>query len=499
LKPVSIGIDLGTSGLKTIALTPEGHTVAETSASYPLLTPRPGWTEQYPSDWLEATRKTLSELAQKLSLTGHVPIAIGLSGQMHGMVPLDAKGNVVRPAPLWNDQRTAEACAEIEAAIPRKELIQRTGNPAVTGFQLPKLIWLRKAEPENYARTALVLLPKDYLAFALTGRAATEPSDASGIGTLNLVTQNWDQDIIQALNIKPTVFPEVIPSHGVVGGLSKDWASATGLPQGLPVIAGAGDNAGAAIGLGLSQARPGLGSVSLGTSGVIFAPMDKPTPDPQGRIHLFCHADGGYHFLGVTLAAAGSLQWYRDKLAPGVPFDELMKEAAAVPVGSEGVSFMPYLAGERSPHLNPDLRGAWLGLSLAHGRGHMTRAILEGVAFSLKDVMEVMNPLAPINKLLAIGGGARSEFWLGIVGNVLGVPLEKPQLEEGPARGAAILGLVGAGGYASVAPALEATTLRSEAVAIEPDAAYSQAYERFKKAFEVVSRLSLIPVLQRDL
>lgn len=489
MKPVSIGIDLGTSGLKAIALTPEGQTVAETQASYPLLTPRPGWTEQNPSDWLEATQKTLKGLAQKLAEQGYTPIALGLSGQMHGMVPLDKEGKVVRPAPLWNDQRTAQACAEIEAAIPRRDLIQRTGNPAVTGFQLPKLVWLRQAEPQNYARTTLILLPKDYLAFALTGKAATEPSDASGIGALKLASQNWDSDIIQALDIKPSVFPEVIPSHAVVGGLTSDWATATGLPQGLPVIAGAGDNAGAAIGLGLSSARPGVGSVSLGTSGVIFAPLEIPTPDPEGRIHLFCHADGGYHFLGVTLAAAGSLQWYRDKLAPGVPFDALMQEAEAIPAGSEGVSFMPYLAGERSPHLDPDLRGAWLGLSLAHGRGHLTRAILEGVAFSLKDVMEVMNPLTSVHRLLTIGGGARSELWLSIVGSVLGVALEKPELEEGPARGAAILGLVGAGQYASVAKALEATAPKSEAVEIKPDAAYGQAYERFRKAFQSVSSL----------
>lgn len=456
MKPVGIGVDLGTSGLKAIAITADGQTVAEASATYPLLTPQPGWTEQNPSDWVEAARHALKELVKKLQQGNWEPVAIGLSGQMHGATFLDKQGQVVRPAPLWNDQRTAQACAEIEAAMPRQDLIQRTGNPAVTGFQLPKLVWLRHAEPEHYARTSHMLLPKDYLAYVLTGQMATEPSDASGIGALNLGSQAWDIEIIQALGLNPALFPPVIPSHGVVGSLKAEWAQALGLPK-LPVVAGAGDNAGAAIGLGLSSARPGRGSVSLGTSGVIFMPTQEPTPDPEGRIHLFCHADGGYHFLGVTLAAAGSLQWYRDKLAPGVSFEELMQEAQSVPPGSDGVVFMPFLAGERSPYLDPDLRGAWLGLSLAHGRGHLTRALLEGVAFSLRDVLEVMQPLVRIDKLLAIGGGARSDFWLSIVGSTLALPLARTAIEEGPARGAAILGLVGAGLYASVAEAISAT------------------------------------------
>ncbi len=464
---VAIGIDLGTSGLKALALTPQGQRVAEASAGYPLLTPKPGWTEQNPEDWLEAARQALSQLAQQLKPQGLRPVSLGLSGQMHGAVFLDAKGQVVRPAPLWNDQRTDQACAEIEATVPRAELIQRTGNPAVTGFQLPKLIWLRQAEPASFARTAQVLLPKDFLAYALTGQMATEPSDASGVGALHLATQRWDSDLLAALGLQPSLFPPILPSHGVVGPLRADWAQATGLPLGLPVVAGAGDNAGAAIGLGLSSQRPGLGSVSLGTSGVIFLPTLAPVPDPQGRVHLFCHADGGYHYLGVTLAAAGSLQWYRDRLAPGVSFDVLLAEAQAVPPGSEGVVFMPYLAGERSPYLDPALRGAWLGLSLAHGRGHLTRALLEGVALSLREVLEVMRPLAPIERLLAIGGGARSDFWLSILGSVLGLPLARTPIEEGPARGAAILGLVGAGVYPSLAEALEATAPPSLEVELE--------------------------------
>lgn len=485
MNPVSIGLDLGTSGLKVIAVTAQGERVAEASAGYPLLTPKPGWTEQNPQDWVEATRKALSELA--LALRGrYEPVALGLSGQMHGATFLDAQGQVIRPAPLWNDQRTGEACAEIERAIPRSELIQRTGNPAVTGFQLPKLVWLRRAEPENFARVAQVLLPKDYLGFALTGHMATEPSDASGVGALNLAARAWDRDILSALDLRAGMFPEVLPSHAVSGRLSPEWAKATGLPEGLPVVAGAGDNAGAAIGLGLSQTRPGLGSLSLGTSGVLFVPLETPTPEPEGRIHLFCHADGGYHLLGVTLAAAGSLQWYRDKLAPGVPFDELMGEAEAIPVGSDGLVFMPYLAGERSPYLDPDLRGSWLGLSLAHGRGHLTRSLLEGVALSLRDVLEVMRPLVRLERLLAIGGGARSELWLSIVASALRLPLARTEIEEGPARGAAVLGLVGAGVYASVAEALEATAPQQTELQhhrLEMEAVYA----RYKQGFAAVT------------
>lgn len=488
-KPVSIGIDLGTSGVKIIALDPTGQSVAESSATYPLLTPQPGWTEQNPLDWVAGVKQGLRDLTRQLE-GKFTPIAIGVAGQMHGAVFLDDQFNVIRPAPLWNDQRTSAACEEIEAAIPRLELIQRTGNPAVTGFQLPKLLWLRSVEPENFARVRHVLLPKDYLNFVLTGQIAADPSDASGVGALNLAKLEWDLDILGALKLDSSLFPSLQPSHSVVGQLSQEWAELTGLPQGIPVVAGAGDNAGAQIGLGVSSAKPKLGSVSLGTSGVIVVPLPEAKAEPHGRVHLFCHADGGYFFLGCTLSAAGSLQWFRDTLAQGVPFDTLMLEAAAVPSGSDGLTFMPYLAGERSPHLNPHLRGSWLGLSLAHTRGHMTRAILEGVAFSLRETLEVMNPIAKAEQLLSVGGGTRSNTWLGIIGNALGLPLEKPALEEGPARGAAILGLVGAGVFSSVAHALEVTAPSAQRIEIVADSGLEAAYQQYKKGFAAVQGFS---------
>jgi xylulokinase len=482
-EPVSIGIDLGTSGVKIIALNTTGVSVAESSATYPLLTPQPGWTEQNPADWLEGVQTALQAITKQL-LGKYTPVAIGVAGQMHGAVFLDSSLRVIRPAPLWNDQRTSAACVEIETAIPRLELIKRTGNPAVTGFQLPKLLWLRQAEPDNFAKVRHVLLPKDYLNFALTGKIAADPSDASGVGALNLAKLEWDTDILSAINIPSSLFPNIQASHSIVGQLSTQWASQTGLPAGIPVVAGAGDNAGAQIGLGISSQKPGIGSVSLGTSGVIVMPLEQPISEPNGRVHLFCHADGGYFFLGCTLSAAGSLQWFRDTLAKNIPFDELMLEATNIPSGSDGLTYMPYLAGERSPHLNPDLRGAWLGLSLAHTRGHLTRAILEGVGFSLRQTLEVMNPIVKANKLLAVGGGTRSNLWLSIIGNALGLPLEKPALEEGPARGAAILGLVGAGSYSSVATALEATAPSTTPFEISLDSSLETAFQNYQKGFE---------------
>ena len=478
MQPVSIGIDLGTSGVKVIALTTDGQTVASSSATYPLLTPQPGWTEQHPSDWLAGTTQALNALM--LEITGRYDaIAVGVAGQMHGAVFLDADLAVIRPALLWNDQRTSDACFELDAAVP--DLIARTGNAAVTGFQLPKLLWLRQAEPEHYARVRHMLFPKDYLNLCMTGAIAGEPSDASGSGAMNIHSQQWDDDIISALDLEPSIFPALHPSSSVIGTVTAEFAAASGLPVGIPVIAGAGDNAAAAIGLGVSSANPNVGSVSLGTSGVLIAPLLEAKVQPEGRVHLFCHADGSYFLLGVTLSAAGSLQWLRDTIAPGVAFNDLMLEAASVPSGCEGVTFMPYLSGERSPHLDPELRGAWLGLSLAHRRGHMTRAVLEGVAFSLRDTLEVMKPLVNLESLLAVGGGATSSLWLEIVGQALNTELVKPALEEGPARGAAILALVGAGVYGSVSEALTATAPQLAPVAVTADAALEDAYTRYQR------------------
>ncbi len=474
---VALGLDLGTTAARVVAVDQSGMLQAEVTHSYPLYTPQPGWTEQHPEDWAAASLAALREIARGLE---QEIVALGLSGQMHGMVALDASGQPLRPAILWNDQRTGAAVAEIEAAIPRREMVTRTGNPAITGFHLPKLLWLRQAEPEAYARTRHSLLPKDYLGYVLTGVMAAEPTDASGTNCFNLAHKSWDQEVLAALNVDPALFPEIITSHGVTGPLTAEAAAATGLPEGLPVVVGAGDNAAAAAGLGLSSRHLALGSVSLGTSGVIFAPLLKPTPDPEGRVHLFCHADGGYHLLGVTLAAAGSLQWYRDTLAPGQSFDELLTLAAQSSPGANGATFKPYLAGERTPHLNPMLRGSFSGLSLATTQADMVRAVVEGVAFSLRDALDVIGSLTTLTRALATGGGAKSDLWLQLVADVLELPLSRPAQNQGAAYGAALLALQGAG------VVVDATAVASQATVArftpQQSDAYREPLQRYRAA-----------------
>ncbi|OUL35850.1 xylulokinase [Nostoc sp. T09] len=481
---VVVGLDLGTGGVRAIAVDLQGQIIAQTTRSYPLLTPHPGWTEQNSADWVEASLDALSDVAQQLD--GHQAIALGLSGQMHGMVPLDTEGKAIRPAILWNDQRTGKAVAAIEAAIPRQELIQRTGNPAITGFQLPKLVWLRTEEPDAYAQLWQILLPKDYLGYVLTGESVTEPSDASGIGCLNLATRQWDTDILDALNINPAFFPPVVESTAIAGRLKSEIATRVGLPAGLPVIAGGGDNAAAAIGLGISSSNLNRGSLSIGTSGVIFAPCDRPIPDPQGRVHLFCHVDGGYHLLGVTLAAGGSLRWYRDTFAPQISYTELMDMAERSLPGARGVLFLPHLAGERSPHLDPDTRGAFVNLSLAHTQADISRAVLEGVAFSLREALEVISGIAPVHQLLATGGGARSKIWLGILADILQTELIAPKAEEGAAYGAAILAMVGVGAYPSLEAAFKILPQDSKVVQPQVNPLYEAGFERYKLLYEAL-------------
>ena len=481
---IVVGLDLGTGGVRAIAIDLQGQIIAQATRSYPLLTPQPGWTEQNSSDWVEASLDALFDVTQQLD--GYRAIALGLSGQMHGMVPLDAQGKAIRPAILWNDQRTGKAVVEIEAAIPRHELIQRTGNPAITGFQLSKLLWLRTEEPQAYTRLWRILLPKDYLGYVLTGEPFTEPSDASGVGCLNLANRQWDTDILHALDINPALLPPVIESTAITGRLKSEIAARVGLPVGLPVVAGGGDNAAAAIGLGISSSNLNRGSLSIGTSGVIFAPCNRPIPDPEGRVHLFCHVDGGYHILGVTLAAGGSLRWYRDTFAPHISYTDLMDMAERSQPGARGVLFLPHLAGERSPHLDPDTRGAFVNLSLAHTQADITRAVLEGVAFSLRSALEVISAIAPIEQLLATGGGARSHIWLQILADVLQTKLIAPKAEEGAAYGAAILAMVGIGVYPNLETALKILPQDSNVVQPQANLLYEVGFQRYKLLYDTL-------------
>jgi xylulokinase len=484
-----IGLDVGTSGVKAVLIAEDGAVVASAVADYPLLTPRPGWTEQEPDAWWQASCDVLRRLARQAS--GPIE-AIGLTGQMHGAVFLDGDGGVIRPAILWNDQRTAAECAEIERSVGADRLRRIAGNPALTGFQAPKVLWLRNNEPEAYARVRSLLLPKDFIRFRLSGGRATDASDAAGTLLLDLARRDWSDEILAALDIPADWLPRVHEGPEVTGQLSAEGAAATGLSAGLPVIAGGGDNAAAAVGCGV--VRAGTGFVSLGTSGVVFVPSDMLQIDPSGALHAFCHAvPGQYHLMGVILSAGGSLRWYRDVIAAeqaaaaqargADPYDELLAPAAAIAPGADGLYFLPYLAGERTPHMDPFARGGWIGLTLAHDRRHLVRALLEGVSFALKDCLVLMERLGVSPDVLyAVGGGARNALWRSMLASVLGVPLQRLQVEEGPALGAALLAAVGAGVHPDVAAAVEAA-VRLQGEPDAPDGALHARYEKLHGAF----------------
>ncbi len=465
------GIDVGTTAVKGLAIDPQGNVLARAEADYPLSTPRPGWSEQDPEDWWRATQTVLAEL------TTHAgdPAGIGLSGQMHGLVALDADNRVLRPAILWNDQRTQAECEQIEATIGLERLIARTGNRALTGFTAPKLLWLRHHEPDTYARIARIALPKDYVRFRLTGEHATDVSDASGTLLLDVAHRTWSDEVLTALDIDPGWLPRALESPAVSGATS----------DGTPVAAGAGDQAAGALGVGVD--RPGPVSVALGTSGVVFAALDEFAADSEARVHAFCHAvPGAWHAMGVMLSAAGSLTWLRNATAPETPFDQLLGEAGKWPPGTENLVFLPYLAGERTPHADPDARGAFSGLSIRHDRGALVRAVLEGVAFGLRDSLDLLAELGdrPQRGRIA-GGGARSELWTKIIASVLELPLERVQVDEGAAFGAAILGGCAAKTWPDVHAGVAATVRPRGLIEPDPDwvEVYAEQRERFRNLY----------------
>jgi xylulokinase len=464
------GLDVGTSGVKALAVDDDGSVRARAEVGYPLSTPRPGWSEQDPLDWWRAVEAALASLR---SACGK-PAGIGLSGQMHGLVALDGGSEVLRPAILWNDQRTAAECAEIEATIGLERLISLTGNRALTGFTAPKLLWLRRHEAEVYGRIARVMLPKDYVRMRLCGALATDVSDASGTLLLDVAGRRWSAEVLAALELSPAWLPEVLESPAVSGETA----------DGVPVAAGAGDQAAGAVGVGVDA--PGPVSVALGTSGVVFAALDRYASDPAARVHAFCHAvPGAWHAMGVMLSAAGSLRWLRDVAAPGVPFDRLVAEAQAWPPGAEGLLFLPYLAGERTPHADPGARGAFAGLSVRHDRGALVRAVLEGVAFGLRDSLDLIASLGGSPSLGRVsGGGARSDLWLSIVASVLELPLQRVAVDEGAAFGAALLGGVAAGTWGSVPEAVAAAVVPGER--IEPVAEWVEIYRERREAFRAL-------------
>jgi xylulokinase len=469
-----VGLDVGTTGVKAIAISPGGEVLAKAEEEYPLSTPQPGWSEQEPEYWWRAAERALARLD-----AGTVA-GIGLSGQMHGLVALDEADRVLRPAILWNDQRTAAECVEIEQRVGLERLIALTGNRALTGFTAPKLLWLRRHEPEVYARIAHILLPKDYVRLRLTGERAIDVADASGTLLFDVAGRRWSDEVVAALELPPHWLPRALESPDVSGRTAR----------GVPVAAGAGDQAAGALGVGVD--RPGPLSVQIGTSGVVFAALPGFAADREARVHAFCHAvPGGWHAMGVMLSAAGSLRWLRDAVAPRTEYGVLTAEAAAWPPGAEGLTFLPYLAGERTPHADPDARAAFVGLGVRHDRGALVRAVLEGVAFGLRDSLELLRALGvPPGAARASGGGARSDLWLRIVASVLGVPVERTSVEEGAAYGAALLGGVAGGVFADVHDAVTRCVRVRDVV--EPDPAwaeaYAEGYARFRALYPAVRK-----------
>ncbi len=490
-----LGIDLGTSGTKTVLFDTAGKAVASATVEYPLYQPQNGWAEQDPADWWAAAQSTVQTVLQKSGVAAADIKGIGISGQMHGLVLLDANGNVLRKSILWCDGRTTAECAEITEIIGAKRLIEITANPALPGFTAGKILWVRKHEPQLFAKAAHVLLPKDYIRYKLTGVFATEVSDASGMNLLDVTTRDWSDEILEKLHLDKSLFAKMYESCDVTGTVTAEAAALTGLAAGTIVVGGAGDNAAAAVGTGV--VAEGKAFTTLGTSGVVFAHSDSVTIDPAGRVHTFCAAvPGAYTVMSCTLAAGLSLKWFRDTLCEseiataktmGVdPYYLMDKEAATSPIGANRLVYLPYLMGERSPILDANARGAFFGLSAMHTKADMLRAVMEGVLYAQRDCLDVLRAMrvAP-DTMLACGGGGTSALWRQMMADIYGCPVATVTNKEGPALGVAILAGVGAGIYPSVAKGCEAVLRYNDA---QPPVAenidrYAQFYEIYKALY----------------
>ncbi len=446
-----LGIDTSTTATKSLLMGEDGELIAVASSAYDFETPQPLWSEQSPTLWWQATVESIRAVLAKSGVDATDVQGIGLTGQMHGLVLLDENGKGLRPAILWNDQRTGAECDQIRALLGRKRLIQLTGNDALTGFTAPKILWVQRHEPSVYAKIKQILLPKDYVRFCLTGEYAADKAGAAGTLLFDLKQRDWSATVVESLGIDPDWLPPTFEGTAVTHPLSPTAATATGLRAGIPIFGGGGDQAAGAVGTG--AVVEGVVSLSLGTSGVVFAASNEPIVEDNGRLHAFCHAlPNKWHLMGVMLSAAGSLRWYRDTFAPNSSFDELLKPASQIPPGSDGLIFLPYLTGERTPHPDPMARGAFIGLTVRHTQAHMTRAVLEGVAFGLRDNVELMKEagLGNVQQIRLSGGGAKSSLWRQILADVLNTDLVSVNTTEGAAFGAALLASVGAGVYPDV-------------------------------------------------
>ncbi|MDX1683168.1 MAG: xylulokinase [Phycisphaeraceae bacterium] len=490
-----LGIDIGTSGTKTLVCDTAGKVLATAMSEHDISSPEPGWSEQDPQQWWEATKEATRAVIDKADIDGQQISGVGLSGQMHGSVFLGDGTDPLRPALLWNDQRTAAQCDEIESAVGGREaLIQAVGNPALTGFTAPKILWVREHEPEVYDATEHILLPKDYVRLLMTGEYATEVGDASGTVLFDVKARSWNQDVISALEIDADLLPECFESHEVSGRVTAKAAEALGLAEGTPVVGGSGDQPAGAVGNGI--VRSGILSATLGTSGVVFAHADEPTYDPGGRVHTMCHAvEGKWCVFGCMLSAGGSFQWLRNHLGEaevavarekGVdPYELLIAEAQAAVPGCEGLFFLPYLTGERCPHPDPQARGGWIGLTTRHNRASLIRSVVEGITFGMADAVSIMAEMGIAADTIRLsGGGARSPFWRQLQADIYGADTATINAQEGPAYGVAILAGVGTGVWKNVPEACDAVIKETER--LEPN---EQAAEQYRHLHGQYQRL----------
>ncbi len=490
-----IGVDIGTSGTKTVLFDGMGKVIASATVEYPLYQPQNGYAEQMPQDWDNAVMQTLAAVMQQSGVDKDAVKGIGLSGQMHGLVMLDENNAVIRPSIIWCDQRTAAECEEITQKVGAERLIAITANPALTGFTASKILWVRNHEPENYEKCRHILLPKDYIRFRLTGEYATEVSDASGMQLLDIPNRCWSDEVLAKLDIDKAMLGKVYESPDITGYITAEVAARTGLKEGTPVVGGAGDNAAAAIGTGVAE--DGKAFTTIGTSGVVFAHSSKISIDPQGRVHTFCCAvPGCWHVMGVTQGAGLSLKWFRDtfcdaekQTAKSMGVDEyylMDQEAAQSPVGANRLLYLPYLMGERTPHLDANARGVFFGLSAIHTKRDMLRAVMEGVTYSLRDCLEVFREMnITVNDMMACGGGGSSPLWRQMLADLYGCPIQTLASKEGPALGVAILAMVGTGYYSSVADACKTIIKTNQTCSPNADqmAAYEPYYQLYRRIY----------------